>query len=562
MEFKNEDTFGIGEALLESSFSKALDEVTSGFSNHNPMRIGGANILSDKEVKVVSPIDRRVVIGYFQLGRAEHALKAIQEAKAAFKKGKENGGWRDYSWTDRVAILERAASVLSRKKFHVAAILSYENGKSRDESIGEVDEAIDFLRYYCYLIRKNEGLIISRTPYKAGKEYAVNEKNEGERFGHQGARSSGERVSIVSKPFGVWSVIAPFNFPVSLSVGMIAAALITGNTVVFKPSFGDNPAPLTGLQIYDVFEEAGLPEGVLNYITGLGGEIGDILVENPEVSGIAFTGSREVAMHIQEKVRGNTGRQQNPNQVKLPKQFVAEMGSKNPVIVTGSADIDRAVQGVISAAFGFCGQKCSAASRAIVHASIYDRFIEAAVAKTRTLRIGDPLRKDIDIGPLIGKSALDRYLVSVDEAKQRGKVICGGHRLEGTDLYDNGCYVEPAIIEVPEGDPLFRSELFMPVLAVLRYNEFDEAIRIANSTEYGLTAGLYSGDGKEIAYFNDNIEFGTIYVNRNVSATTGAVVGQQTFVGWKGSSLSCKGTSSLSYLLQFVREQSQTIVDM
>jgi 1-pyrroline-5-carboxylate dehydrogenase len=538
MEFRNENTFGMGEEKLNSSFAEALRRVRRDFGRHYPMHIGGEEIFSDEEVPVASPIDRRLILGYFQKGRVSHVNEAAVAARQAFLEV-----WRDTDWRKRLGLMEDAASAFSQRKFEIAAILSYENGKSRDESVGEVDEAIDFLRYYVYLIRQGSGLILERTPYEATSWTGS--------LGHQGARSSGERVRIISKPFGVWSVIAPFNFPVSISTGMCAAALVTGNTVVFKPSFGDNPTPMTGIKMYEIFQEAGLPKGVLNYITGSGGEIGDEMVKNGLIEGIVFTGSRKVAQAIQVKLSGCNAQ----------KQFVAEMGSKNPVIVSGTANMDQALRGVISAAFGFCGQKCSAASRAIIHTSIYGAFIKELVDKLGSLRIGNPLESGVYMGPLIGHSALDKYVSSVEQARNDGRVLYGGHRLEGDEIYENGFYVEPTLIEVPPESELFKSELFLPILAVTSYEDFKKAVALANGTEYGLTAGLYTGDKAEIDYFNDNIEFGTTYVNRDASATTGAVVGQQTFVGWKGSSITCKGTSSLSYLLQFTREHSQTVVE-
>jgi 1-pyrroline-5-carboxylate dehydrogenase len=538
MSFKNEDTFSIGREKLDESFDEALEKVRDSFCRHNPLRIGGEAIFSDEEIKTVSPIDRRIVTGYFQKGHLQHARLAVQSAKDAFSEA-----WGDFDWRQRVAICHRAASILRRDKFEISAILSYENGKSREESVGEADEAIDFLVYYSYLMEQNAGLAIEREPHFHG--------HVGMELGYQGARSSGERVTIEAKPFGVWAVIAPFNFPVSISVGMCAAAIITGNTVVFKPSFGDNPAPLTGLKIYEAFEEAGLPAGVLNFITGLGSEIGDELVTNPDVRGIAFTGSRKVAADIQKKIAPSV----------VPKQLIAEMGSKNPVIVTGTANLSIAANGTVSAAFGFCGQKCSACSRAIVHESVYDNFLSLLTSKLQSLRVGDPLKKGNFMGPLIGEAALERYLSAMDEAKKEGKVLYGGRRLSGTELYDNGCYVEPALLEVPTESRLFRTELFLPILALVKYNDFEDALKLANNTEYGLTAGLYSGNSREIQTFNREIEYGTTYVNRAVSATTGAIVGQQTFTGCKASSMTCKGTGSLSYLFQFVREHSQTVVE-
>jgi 1-pyrroline-5-carboxylate dehydrogenase len=538
MTFKNEDTFSMGKDKVNRYFKEALRRVEKDLGKHYPMYIAGEQAFSDEEVETVSPIDRRVVMGYFQKGKVEHARAAVQAAKEAFY-----GGWRDYDWKERLKIFEKAASILRRKKFEVAAILSYENGKNRGESIGEVDEAIDFLMLYPQLVRQNNGLIIDRGTY-------ISLKKETE-LGHQGARSEGERVKIISKPYGVWAVIAPFNFPISISTGMCTAAMITGNTVVFKPSFGDNPTPLTGIKMYEVFTEAGLPKGVLNYISGSGSEVGKELTGNPDVKGIAFTGSRAVGLDILRKTAG----------FNIPKQVVAEMGSKNPAIISQSADLDMAVRGIISSAFGFCGQKCSACSRVIVHESIYGDFLRRFVERVKTLRVEDPLKEEVYMGPIIGRMALERYLLSVERAKKEGRVISGGKQLTGTELFDNGFYVEPTIIEVDPENELFKKELFLPIVAVTKYSNFKDAIKLANDTEYGLTAGLYTGEDSEKEYFNSNIEFGTTYVNRTVSASTGAIAGWQSFVGCKGSSFTCKGTSSLSYLLQFVREHSQTVVE-
>jgi 1-pyrroline-5-carboxylate dehydrogenase len=536
MKFKNENTFSLSEEKIDKKFENAVRKIQKDFGKHYPMYINGKEVFSDEELKVVSPIDRRIVLGYFQFGKVEHARDAILAAKNAFY-----DSWRNFDWKKRVKIFRKAANILSKIKFEVAAIITFENGKNRYESIGEVDEAIDFMRYYSYLIESNDGLIIDRVAYS---------KSRKSKFGHQGAMSGSEHVKIISKPYGVWGVIAPFNFPFSISTGMSIAALITGNTVVFKPSFSDNPTPCTGLKLYEVLDKAGLPKGVFNYVTGSGSEVGNEILENSDVKGIAFTGSREIGMKMFRKSANSS----------IPKQFVVEMGSKNVCIVSKYADLEKASNGIISAAFGFAGQKCSACSRAIIHESIYDEFIEKLVEKTKKLVVGNPLEKHTNIGPIIGKNALERYLSSIVKAKKEGRVIFGGNLLTGSELFDNGYYVEPTIIEVPIESELWKKELFLPILAVTKFKDFKEAINLANDTEYGLTAGLYSNNKNEIEYFNKNIEFGTIYVNREVSATTGAIVGRQTFVGWKGSSLTCKGTSSLSYLLQFIREQSQTIV--
>ncbi len=539
MEFKNEDTFGLGEEKVSRLFEDAVKKVQKDFGKRHPMYIGGKEVFSDEEVKTVTPVDRRVVMGIFQKGRMEHARAAVQSANNAF-----HDVWRDFEWEKRVKIVRKAADIISKRKFEIAAILSYENGKNNGESLGEVDEAIDFCRYYAGIVESNNGLVIDRGAYASSE-------SDG-KLGHQGARSSGERVRVISKPYGVWGVVAPFNFPFSLSAGMCVAALVTGNAVVFKPSFGDNPTPWVGLKLYEALAEAGLPKGVMNYVTGSGGVVGNELVENRDVKGIVFTGSLEVGLSMIKKFC----------ELSIVKQFVAEMGSKNPAIIAKTADLEKAVSGVASAAFGFCGQKCSACSRAIIHESLYDEFLKKLVEKAREIKVGNPLERGVYMGPVIGKTALERYLWAVDKAKSDGKVVYGGRQLTGTEFFDNGYYVEPTIIEVGTDSELWRKELFLPIVITTKFRNFEDAVRLSNDTDYGLTAGLYTKDKKEIDYFNRNIEFGTTYVNRDVSATTGAVVGAQSFVGCKNSSMRCKGTSSLSYLLEFVREHSETVVGL
>ena len=350
------------------------------------------------------------------------------------------------------------------------------------------------------------------------------------------------------KPYGVFSVIAPFNFPISISIGMSTGAMITGNTVVFKPSASDNMTMLTGFKIYELFRDAGIPPGVFNYITGLGAVLGDQLVTNDSVSGIAFTGSRTTGLGMVSKAFGS-GKQ---------KVFIVEMGGKNPTIISKTADIDKAVSGVASAAFGFAGQKCSALSRVYVHESIKEQFISKLIEKTRELKIGNPLDKSVYIGPLISESACKRYEDSIRNARSTARILYGGNRVK-TGL--TGFYVEPTIIEVRHEDELVHKELFAPILTIESFTDLDEAIRLANDTEYGLTAGFYGKNRKEIRRFTDNILAGVVYVNREVSATTGAIVGLHTFVGWKGSALTGKGTGSKFYLQQFMREQSVSITE-
>ena len=495
-----------------------------------PMYIGGQEAFASGELVEYSPIDGSL-IGYFQKGSRDDARRAIDSA------AERSLEWSRTDWRERVSIFRKAAEIFSRDKFTISAMMSIENGKTRYESIGEVDEAIDFLNYYSLEMERNKGYL-RKTRLEASRKQVG--------AGFQGAPGREERVVISMKPYGVFGVIAPFNFPVSISTGMSAGALITGNTVVFKPSSTDNMTMMTGLAIYKVFEEAGVPPGVFNYITGPGSEIGDEIVSSNKVAGIVFTGSRNTGMGMIRKTF-DADRQ---------KVFIVEMGGKNPVVVSKHANLEYAVEGIASAAFGYAGQKCSACSRVYVHESKKEEFISKLVDKARAFKIGNPLVKENYIGPVISAVALQRYKAAVDEAKRDGKLVYGGNVVGN----DKSLYVEPVIAEVEHGSRLMREELFLPFLTIDTFTDFKSAIDKANDTPYGLTAGLYSEKKAEIREFLDRIEAGVVYVNRETSATTGAIVGLHTFVGWKGSGLSGKGTGSRFYLEQFMREQSGSVV--
>ncbi len=530
--FCNESTYAKAlesgkEAEFDSLFDQAVSQARASFGATYSMFIGGKEVHAQEQLVERSPIDG-VVIGKFQKGLREHAKAAISAAREAFIP------WRDMDYRERVAIFMKAADLFSKNKFYLSAILSNENGKSRYESVGEVDEAIDFIHYYANEMLANKGFT---------RKTSMQESTAKVSAGFQGAPGSAENVTISMKPYGVFGIIAPFNFPVSISVGMSVGAMITGNTVVFKPSSTDNMSMLTGLEIYKTFAEAGMPAGVFNYVTGPGSEVGDELNSNASVSGIAFTGSKAIGIGMMAKTY-NAGQQ---------RVYVVEMGGKNPAIVSKYADIDAAVSGCASAAFGYAGQKCSALSRVYVHESIKELFISKLIEKVRTFSVGNPLQKGVYIGPLISDSAFKRYSDAVEKARSAGRILYGGNKVN-TGM--NGYYVEPAIIELRHDHELFHKELFAPVLAIDSFKDFDAALRMANDVEYGLTAGLYSKNRREIKEFTDNIEAGVVYVNRAISASTGAIVGLHTFVGWKGSGLTGKGTGSKFYLQQFMREQS------
>ncbi len=536
-DFENEYTYrhfvedgreGDFDRMFDSAVGRVKAEL---LGKKHPIYIGGEEVTAPDEIVEYSPIDR-TLIGRFQKGDAAIARSAVESARRAF------ADWSATNYRTRADVFQKAADIFVQRKFEISAVLSIENGKSRYESVGEVDEAIDFLRYYSLDLLRNKGYV-RRTKITASTARVD--------AGFQGAPGKSENITIAMRSYGVMGVIAPFNFPISISVGMSTGALITGNTIVFKPSSTDNMTMLTGIQIYKALSDAGLPAGVMNYVTGPGSTVGEELVVNKDVKGIVFTGSRATGL-------GMINRSYALGQQKM---FVVEMGGKNPAIVSKYANLDDAVSGISSAAFGFAGQKCSACSRVYVHESVKEQFISKLIDKTRAISIGDPLKKENYLGPLISQGAMDRYAKAVDEARTTGRVVYGGRKIDaGLD----GIYVEPTIVEVDSSSRLLRDELFVPLLAVAQYSRFEQALEMANDVQYGLTAGLYSTKASEIKEFIGRIEAGVVYVNRETSATTGAIVGAHTFVGWKGSGLTGKGTGSRFYLQQFMREQSQAVV--
>ncbi|MEM1948072.1 MAG: aldehyde dehydrogenase family protein [Candidatus Caldarchaeum sp.] len=507
---------------IHPAYEKALKDVEVKFlGKHYPMYINGQEIYSeDGEFETRSPIDRSIIVGYFQKGNASHLRRAIEAAKRGFEK------WSNTDWRERVRVMRRAAELIDERKFEIAAVITYEAGKNRLEALAECWEGIDALKYYARIMEENNGY----------------EKE-------MGPGGPGEICKMVTRPYGVWVVISPFNFPFMLANGMMLGALITGNTVVFKPT---SETPLSGLLLYQVFRDAGVPPDAIHFITGPGSAFEDEIVSNPEVAGIAFTGSKDVGMRLYRRFTSSQP---------YPKPIVLEMGSKNPTIVTDKADIKKAVQGVIRAAFGYGGQKCSATSRLYLHKGTKQRFLEELVRETSAIKIGDPRKREVFLGPVINTRAVENFKKYVNEAKNAGgEILYGGEVLAGGE-YDKGFYVQPTIIDkVPRNHPLFKQELFLPILLVDEFTDLEEALRLANDTEYGLTAGIFSEDPKEIDYFFNNIMFGVTYANRRGGATTGAWPGAQTFVGWKASGATGKGVGGPHYLLTFLREQARTNV--
>jgi 1-pyrroline-5-carboxylate dehydrogenase len=507
-----------GDEGLHAAYEEALGNVAGELGQQHPLLIGGREVWTEEEFEVRSPIDREILIGSFQLGGEEEARLAFREAKEAFP------GWSGRGWRERTAIIRRTANRLEADMYPLAALITYEVGKNRFEAVAEVGEAVDMLRYNAGLYEENHGYEVPMEP-----------------------EAPGARGMSVMRPHGAWAVISPFNFPVDLAAGMAGAALLTGNTVVCKPT---SAAPLTGLRLYRAFIDGGVPAGAINYITGPGGPFGEAAVSSPDVDGIAFTGSRDAGMWLH---RNFSARQQ------YPKPLVAEMGSKNPVIVTAKADMEKAAEGVARAAFGYSGQKCSAASRVYVEESIARDFIDSLKKRTGALKVGDPRERDMFMGPVIDEKAMKTFADAVEICRKDGGTVITGGKIRGEGRLSRGYYPEPTLVSgLPGGHPLERRELFVPFVVIDTFSTLEEALGRANDTEYGLTAGIFSEDEEEVEAFFSEIRFGVCYANRRGGATTGAWAGHQPFGGWKASGSTGKGVGGPYYLLSYLREQAQT----
>ena len=462
-----------------------------------------------------SPNDDKLELARVHEATEDDVDDAVAAARAAFP------AWAATPFTERVALLRRAADVISERSNELAAVMTMEVGKNRLEALGDVEESADLIRYYCDQVEGNEGF---------------------ER--RMGQLSANEHTRSVLKPYGVWAVISPFNFPMALAAGPAGGALVAGNTVVLKPS---PQGSFTGYKLYECLRDAGLPAGVFHFLPG-GDEVGQLVVDHKGVDGITFTGSYAVGMKIYKEFSKG-----------VPRPAVCEMGGKNPAIVSAKADLDLAAEGVLRSAFGFSGQKCSACSRVYVERPVLEEFTAKLADKARQVVVGDPVQRPVYMGPVIDAEAVDRFKQAVKEARKEGRVLAGGEVL--SDGVPAGNYVAPTVVtDLPPDHRLFKEELFVPFVAVAPVDSLDEALELANDTDYGLTAGFYSQDPEEVDRFLDRIQAGVVYVNRQAGATTGAWPGVQPFGGWKGSGSSGKAGGGLYYVQQFMREQSQTVV--
>ena len=507
-------------AELHQRFETALGRVKAGLGKRYPMWIGGAARDAAESFEARSPIDRDWLLGRFAKGMREDALDAVQAARDAFP------AWAATPWRERVAILRRAAALIEERVYEIGAAVALEVGKNRMESLGEVQETADLIAWYCDQMEANEGFVrdLPNDPLPGFTS----------------------RNRSVLKPYGPWVVIAPFNFPYALAGGPVGAALVAGNTVVFKTA---SDTAWSGWLLLEVLRDAGLPPGVINYVSGPGDAVGAALVESREVAGITFTGSYDVGMQIVRTFGGH----------RWPRPCIAEMGGKNAAIVTRHADVERAALGIMRSAFGLQGQKCSACSRVFVEKPQAEALRRRLVELTQKIVRGDPTRREVWMGPVINRAAFGRYEKCVDNLRRHGEIFTGGRTMAEGELA-RGFFVEPTVATAPRDYSLWRDEKFIPLVLVGEVSSLDEAIAQANETDYGLTAGFY-GSREELARFHERIEAGVTYANRPQGATTGAWPGYQPFGGWKGSGSTGKAIGSFYYLPLYLREQSQTVVD-
>jgi 1-pyrroline-5-carboxylate dehydrogenase len=456
-----------------------------------------------------------------QKGNASHAQMAIEAARKAFP------AWSRTPWKKRVQLVRKASALIEKRIFELGAAMALEVGKNRMESLGDVQETADLMYYSAQMMEENDGFI-----KPMGKDPLVG--------------FEATNVSVL-RPYGVWLIISPFNFPFALTGGPTGAALVAGNTVVIKPA--SDTAWIVRLYA-ECLRDAGFPDGVVNFVTGGGSTVGQALVDHPKVDGVTFTGSFDVGMKMYRDFA-------NRNYVR---PIILELGGKNPAIVSRNANLEDAATGIVRSAFGLQGQKCSAASRVIVEEPVYDELLDKLKAKTEALVIGDPTERATYLGPVINRNSYNDFKNFTEEIDQAGgKFLTGGHVKTG-GMFDKGYFVEPTFVtDLPFEHRLWQYEMFLPISTIGKVSNLDEAMQIANNVNYGLTAGFY-GSLKETEWFFDHIEAGVTYANRPQGATTGAWPGFQPFGGWKGSGATGKNGGGYYYVQLYLHEQIRTLI--
>jgi 1-pyrroline-5-carboxylate dehydrogenase len=510
--FKNEALTDFTREENIRAFKAALDHVESQFGAQYPLVIGAERIMTEEQIVSTNPSNPQEVIGYVGKATRELADKAMNVAVAAFEQ------WRHFDPKARARILLRAASLMRQRKHDFSATMVVEIGKSWVEADADTAEAIDFLEFYGReMFRLSEPQPLTRIP--------------------------GEDNDLYYIPLGVGLVIPPWNFCNAIMAGMASAALVAGNSVILKPA---SITPVVAAKFVDLMEEAGLPEGVLTFLPGPGGSVGDYLVSHPKTRFIAFTGSKEVGLRISE-----TASRTAPGQ-KWIKRVVAEMGGKDCIVVDKEANLEEAAAGIVSSAFGFQGQKCSACSKAIIHKDVYDSVVEMIVERAKNLVQGDTRNPVVNQGPVADKNAYESVLSYIEVGRKEGRLMTGGGP-SAIAAETGGYFIEPTVIaDVPVQARISQEEIFGPVLAIHKAESFEDAIRIANDTEFGLTGSVYSRNRVHLEYAREHYFVGNLYFNRK---STGALVDVHPFGGFNMSGTDSKA-GGRDYLLLFTQAKA------
>lgn len=510
--FRNEPFTDFTDSIHAEAFKAALKKIRAGVGDAHPLIIGGQAIQTANQLATINPSNPSEELAYFAMGDVSHADQAIEAARCAFQT------WQHVPVSERAGYLLRAAAEMRRRKHEFSAMMVLEVGKSWAEADADTAEAIDFLEYYAR---------------QAIEIYDASDKL---------TPSEGEHLTLTYIPLGVGAIIPPWNFPCAIACGMMSAAIVTGNTVVFKPA---EQSPMIAWMVAELFWNNGLPAGVLNFLTGPGAVVGARMVDHPQTRFIAFTGSREVGLGIYAKA-GTVAKGQ-----KWLKRAIMELGGKDAVVVDESADLEAAAQAIVASAFGFQGQKCSAGSRAIIAESVYDWVANRVVELTGKLTVGiTETNPAIYNGPVIDAGAHRKIMSYIELGKSEGVLLAGG---SAVDTPTGGYFIQPTVFgDVDPNARISQEEIFGPVLALIKARDFDHALHIANDTDYGLTGAVFARDQQKLERAKREYHVGNLYLNRKC---TGAMVGVNPFGGFNMSGTDSKAGGP-DYLYQFTQAKA------